>query len=173
MPLTETKSLAIIDLLLKELDQEAATTRKMLAVVPNDKYDWRPHPKSMSIRQLATHIGELPGWVTMTLQTDELDFAANPYQQEKIDNTSDLLAYFEQSYASGKAALEKATEDQLLENWTLRNGEEIYSVSTKAEVIRMAFSQIVHHRAQLGVFLRLLDVPIPGSYGPSADDMSF
>ncbi len=171
MSLTETKSLAIIDLLLKELDQEATTTRKMLAAVPNDKYDWRPHPKSMSIQSLATHIAELPGWISMTLQTDELDFAANPYQQEKIGNTPDLLAYFERTYAAGKAALEKATEEQLLQNWTLRNGEEIYSVST--EVIRMAYSQIVHHRAQLGVFLRLLDVPIPGSYGPSADDMSF
>ncbi|MDF2454978.1 MAG: hypothetical protein K0R51_971 [Cytophagaceae bacterium] len=173
MSATETKSLAIIDLLLKELDQEAITTRKMLAVVPNDKYDWRPHPKSMSIQQLATHIGELPGWVSMTLYTEELDFAANPYQQEKIGNTTDLLAYFERSYAAGKAALEQATEEQLLENWTLRNGEEIYSVSSKAEVIRMAYSQLVHHRAQLGVFLRLLDVPIPGSYGPSADDMNF
>ena len=78
---------------------------------------------------------------------------------------------FEKSYADGKAHLEKATEADLLPNWTLRNGEEIYSVSTKAEVIRMAFCQIVHHRAQLGVFLRLLNVPIPGSYGPSADEM--
>ncbi|MDB5256010.1 MAG: DinB family protein [Chitinophagaceae bacterium] len=173
MPLTETKSLAIIDLFLKELEQEATTTRKMLAVVPNDKYDWQPHPKSMSIKRLATHIGELPSWISMTLTTEELDFAANPYQQPNIDTTHDLLAYFERSYAAGKAALEKATEEQLLHNWTLRNGEEIYSVSTKAEVIRMSFSQLIHHRAQLGVFLRLLNVPIPGSYGPSADDLSF
>jgi uncharacterized damage-inducible protein DinB len=173
MSVTETKSLAIIDLFLNELEQEAATTRKMLAAVPNDKYDWRPHPKSMSVKQLATHIGELPGWISMTLATAELDFAANPYQQQNIENTTELLAYFEQSYKDGKAALEKATEEQLFQNWTLRNGEEIYSVSSKAEVIRMSFSQLIHHRAQLGVFLRLLNVPIPGSYGPSADDMSF
>ncbi len=173
MSLAETQSLAIIDLFLKELDQEAATTRKMLAAVPNNKYDWRPHPKSMSIKQLATHIGELPGWISMTLNTAELDFAANPYEQISVNNTTDLLAYFERSYQEGKAALENTTEEQLLNNWTLRNGEEIYSVSTKEEVIRMALSQIIHHRAQLGVFLRLLEVKIPGSYGPSADDMSF
>jgi len=173
MSLTETKSLAIINLFLKELDQEAVTTRKMLAAVPNDKYDWRPHPKSMSIKQLATHIGELPGWIKMTLNTEELDFAASPYEQTDVNSTSDLLAYFERSYQEGKEALGNTSEEQLLRNWTLRNGEEIYSVSSKEEVIRMALSQIIHHRAQLGVFLRLLNVPIPGSYGPSADDMSF
>jgi len=157
----------------KELEQEAQTTRKMLERVPNDKYDWQPHPKSMTIKRLATHIAELPGWVTMALTTDELDFANNPYQPVNINNTNELLAYFEESLANGRASLAQATEEPLTQPWTLRNGDEIYSTSPKHEVIRMAFSQIIHHRAQLGVYLRLLNIPIPGSYGPSADEMNF
>ncbi len=163
----------IIPLLLKEMEQEAKTTRKMLACVPNDKYDWQPHPKSMTIRKLAGHRAELPGWVSMTLTTSELDFAQNPYTQPPVNDTAGLLTYFDTVLADGKAHLERATEEQLADMWTLRNGDQIYSTSSKLEVIRMSYSQIVHHRAQLGVYLRLLDVPIPGSYGPSADDMSF
>ena len=160
-------------MLLKEMEQEAQTTRKMLERVPNDKFDWQPHVKSMTIRKLAGHIAELPSWVSMTINTDHLDFADNPYTQPVINNTTELLALFEKSLAEGKAELEKTNEDELIKNWTLRNGDQVYSVSQKVEIIRMAYCQIVHHRAQLGVFLRLLDVPIPGSYGPSADDAGF
>jgi uncharacterized damage-inducible protein DinB len=163
----------IIPMLLKEMEQEAKTTRKMLERIPNDKYDWQPHPKSMTIRRLAAHIAELPGWVKMALTTDELDFAKNEYKPKVINNNAELLDYFEKSYNDGKTYLAATNEAELLKNWTLRNGEQILSVSTKAEVIRMAFCQIVHHRAQLGVFLRLLNIPIPGSYGPSADETDF
>jgi len=165
--------MSLIQMFLKEMDREAQTTRKMLERVPDDKYDWRPHEKSMSVRQLATHIAELPSWASMVLTTDELDFASSPYQQKTINNTKDLLAYFESSLADGRTQLEKASDSELVPNWTLRNGEEIYSVESKADVIRMSYCQTVHHRAQLGVFLRLLNVPIPGSYGPSADEMKF
>ncbi len=165
--------MTIIQLFLHELEQEARTTRKMLSCVPDDKYDWRPHPKSMNIRSLATHIAELPTWVPMILTTDELDFASNPYQPLEINNTPELLAHFEKSLADGKTQLVDENEQHLNKPWTLRNGDTIYSVSPKMDVIRMTFSQIIHHRAQLGVYLRLLDVPIPGSYGPSADDPSF
>lgn len=163
----------MIQMLIKEMDREAQTTRKMLTCVPNDKYDWQPHEKSMTIRRLATHIAELPSWVSMALTTSELDFANNPYQPGSINNTTDLLACFERSLADGRTHLEKATDKDLEPDWTLRNGEEIYSVESKGDVIRMSYCQIVHHRAQLGVFLRLLNVPIPGSYGPSADEMNF
>lgn len=160
----------IIKALLKEMEEEAVTTRKMLSVVPNDKFSWQPHPKSMTIERLTNHIGELPFWVAMALTTEELDFASNPYKDKGIKNIEGVMAFFEQSLATGKAELEKATEEQLEEPWVLRNGDYIISKTSKAEVIRMAFCQTVHHRAQLGVFLRLLDVPIPGSYGPSADE---
>ncbi len=162
----------IIPMFLKEMEQEAQTTRKMLERVPDDKYDWKPHPKSMTIRQLTTHIAELPGWVTVTLTTNELDFATMPYDPEIINNTRELIGLYERSLEDGKTHLAQASEDQLSEPWTLRTGEQIHSTSSKAEVIRMTYCQIVHHRAQLGVYLRLLDIPIPGSYGPSADEPS-
>ncbi len=163
----------MIQMFLKELEQEALTTRKMLSRVPDDQYDWRPHPKSMNIRSLATHIAELPTWITLTLTTDELDFAGSPYTPVPINNTADLMAHFEKSLADGRTQLVDENEQYLNKPWTLREGDTIYSVSPKMDVIRMTLSQIIHHRAQLGVFLRLLDVPIPGSYGPSADDAGF
>lgn len=158
------------DMLLNELEQEARTTRKMLERIPDDKYDWQPHPKSMTIEQLATHIAELPAWVTMTLNTDELDFAVNEYQPTHVGSTAELLDFYERSLADGRNALRIATDEQLEPMWTLRNGDEIYSRATRGEFIRTTYSQIVHHRAQLGVYLRLLNIPIPGSYGPSADE---
>jgi uncharacterized damage-inducible protein DinB len=163
--------MTILELLLKEMDQEARTTRKMLERVPEDRFSWRPHEKSMNLRRLSTHIAELPSWVTMALTTDGLDFAKNPYQQTHIDTNAELLDFFERSLADGRSHLSQATEDQLWPSWTLRHGDKVLNTSSKYEVIRMSYSQIIHHRAQLGVYLRLLDIPIPGSYGPSADEM--
>ncbi len=158
---------------LNELEQEALITRKMLSIIPDDKFDWQPHPKSMKIRALATHIAELPGWVDLVFNTSELDFATSPYIPKEINDTRSLMAYFEETLAIGRKALTEAKDDMLEETWTLRNGEDIYSKRRKSEVIRMTFNQITHHRAQLGVYLRLLNIPIPGSYGPSADDTGF
>jgi uncharacterized damage-inducible protein DinB len=166
-------NMEMVNVFLKELDQESKTTRKFLTLVPADKFDWRPHAKSMTMISLATHIAELPTWISMTLTTTELDFAKNAYEPKAISSNSELLQLFESSLAEGRNQLQAASEADLLPDWTLRNGEEIYSTTSKAEVIRMVLSQIIHHRAQLGVYLRLLDIPIPGSYGPSADDMSF
>ena len=163
----------IIEMFLKELDNEAQTTHKMLERVPNDKYDWQPHPKSMTVRRLATHIAELPSWISMAITTDELDFANNPYAPVEINNTVELLSFFEKNLADGRAHLAATNEEVLAQNWVLRNGDAIYMQSTKAEVVRVSLSQTIHHRAQLGVFLRLLNIPIPGSYGPSADEQEF
>ena len=160
----------LIPMFLKEMEQEAQTTRKMLQRIPDDKYDWRPHEKSMTVRSLATHIANLPTWVTMTLTTDGLDFATNPYEEDSINNTAELMSYFETCLADGKSGLTPENEAILTKPWTLRNGEAIYFVAPKHEMIRTTYCQIVHHRAQLGVFLRLLNIPIPGSYGPSADE---
>lgn len=157
-------------MLLKEMEQEAQTTRKMLGRVPDDKFDWKPHEKSMNIRSLVTHIAELPEWVTMVIKTQELDFAKNAYDPKVINTNKELMDYFEKSLADGKATLAATNEQELGEMWTLRNGEMILSSSTKVEMLRTVYCQIVHHRAQLGVCLRLLNVPIPGSYGPSADE---
>ena len=164
--------MSIIQMFQKELEMEAKTTRKLLQIVPDDKYDWQPHPKSMTIRSLAAHIAELPTWITMTLTTSELDFATVEYTPAVINNTAELLEYFEKSLEDGRAHLKTANEAQLSDIWTMRNGDKIYDASPKSEVISMTFSHLVHHRAQLGVYLRLLDIPIPGSYGPSADSGS-
>lgn len=163
--------MSLIAMYLKELEQESITTRKMLSLIPDDKYDWQPHPRSMTFRQLGTHIAELPTWITIGLSTDELDFAKTPYVPKAINNTAELLEYFEESLADGRTQLIPENEAKLAESWKLRAGDQIYMDISKAEAIRNALSQTIHHRAQLGVFLRLLDIPIPGSYGPSADEM--
>ena len=163
--------MSIIEILLNEIEQEAQTTRKFLSIVPDDKYDWKPHPKSMTLKQLATHIAELPSWISLGLTTDELDFAANPYNPVDIATTPDLLAYFEKCYIEGRADLEATNEEILQQPWVLRNGDQILLNQNKYDTVRVAISQTIHHRAQLGVFLRLLNIPIPGSYGPSADEL--
>lgn len=164
--------MTVIESFLRELESEAITTRKMLERVPFENYNWKPHEKSMTLQKLASHVAELPSWISMTLNTNELDFAQNPYTLPEITTSEQLLNYFEKNLAEGRSELEKVTEEQLSQPWILRNGEDIYNVSPKGEVIRMTYCQIVHHRAQLGVYLRLLNIPIPGSYGPSADEMT-
>lgn len=159
-----------IEFFLQQLNEEASTTRKMLERIPNDKYDWQPHAKSMTIRSLATHIAELPTWIPLVLNTDTLDFAAAAYNPTIVSNTDELMELFEKSLTEGQASLTPEHEALLNQTWTMRNGAEIYSRGPKWEMIHTSISQIIHHRAQLGVYLRLLDIPIPGSYGPSADE---
>ena len=157
---------------LKELEREASTTRKMLKIVPEDKFGWKPHEKSMSLQQLATHVAEIPGWVSGILSTSEIDFATD-YKPTIVKDNAELMNFFEAKFAEGKAALAGANDEQLKDTWTMRSGDQIFSSDTKDDVMRGVFCQVVHHRAQLGVYLRLLNIPIPGSYGPSADDQSF
>jgi uncharacterized damage-inducible protein DinB len=124
------------------------------------------------MKSLVTHIADLPGWIHLTLTTDELDFQ-KAYEMPDITSTKDLLAYFDKRYNDGLSVLVDENEKVLNKPWTLRNGETIYSTQPKVDVLRMSISQQIHHRAQLGVYLRLLNVPIPGSYGPSADETDF
>ncbi len=164
--------MTFIEFFKKQFIEEGATTRKMLSIVPDDKFGYKPHEKSMDIKRLATHIADLPGWIHMTFTSDELDFAT-PYEQPDINNTKDLVAYFDKRYKDGLSTLAPENEALLNKPWTLRHGEKIFSSDPKIDVIRMSFSQQIHHRAQLGVYLRLLNIPIPGSYGPSADENNF
>ena len=164
--------MTFIEFFKKQFIEEGATTRKMLSIVPDNKFDYKPHEKSMDMKRLTTHIADLPGWIHMTLTTDELDFAKH-YEQPEINNNADLMAHFEKRYNDGLSVLVPDMETTLDKPWTLRNGEKIYSTDPKIDIIRMSFSQQIHHRAQLGVYLRLLNIPIPGSYGPSADENNF
>ncbi|KAF2516291.1 DinB family protein [Flavobacterium salilacus subsp. salilacus] len=163
----------LLHLLLQEMDKEAAVTRKFLERVSAEKFDWQPHPKSMTMKVLAAHIAELPGWVTMAITTDGLDFANNPYQPKDVKSTEELLSFFEENLKSAKETLAVFDSNEFTKEWVLSNSDQILNRDSKYGVIRMTYSQIVHHRAQLGVYFRLLDIPVPASYGPSADDMGF
>jgi len=161
--------MTFIDYFRQQFIEEGTTTRIMLSRIPHDQFGYQPHPKSMDMKRLATHIADLPGWIHMTFTTDEIDFA-KPYEQPTINTHEDLMKYFERRYEEGLSTLMPENEKLLNKRWTLRNADTIYSTEPKITIIRMSLSQQIHHRAQLGVYLRLLNVPIPGSYGPSADE---
>jgi uncharacterized damage-inducible protein DinB len=160
----------IVKFFINQAKAEADITRKFLKIIPEDRYDWQPHPRSMTIRRLATHIAELPGWIPMAISTDVLDFSSGNYTPTPIANNKELCGIFEENQKKAEDALLKTSDEFLQNSWTMKNGEHIFFTITKEEVIRMSMSQTIHHRAQLGVFLRLLDTKIPGSYGPSADE---
>ena len=157
--------------LLAELKHEAATTKKMLALVPLDKSDWKPHAKSMPLGRLASHVAELSSWISPTLMYDTLDFAVNKYVPFVPSSTEDLLAFHDKNVADAEQGLNNFSDDRLNEMWTMRNGEQVYFTMPKGVVVRsFCFNHLVHHRAQLGVYLRMLDIALPGSYGPTADE---
>ena len=157
--------------LIAELKMEAASTRKILAKVPSEKNDWLPHEKSMPLGRLASHVADLPSWITMTMTTSELDIATFPYKPFIASSGDELVAYFDGKVNEAAEALAKCQDSDFDEMWTLRRGDHVMFTMPKKVVLRsMAYSHMYHHRGQLSVYLRLLDVPIPGMYGPSADD---
>ena len=159
------------DAFLRDLELEGAKTRRMLERVPAEHWGWKPHEKSQPLGALATHIANLPIWATYTLQHDELDFAKPMDRPEPITTVEQLLARNDQQLAEAKAVIAATTDEVLDSNWTMRNGEMIFFTRPKNEILReFVFSHIVHHRAQLSVYLRLLDIPVPGMYGPTADE---
>lgn len=163
--------MAIKDGMLMELAHEAANTRKMLERVPLDKGDWKPHDKSMSMSRLATHVAELPGWTAMTMHTDELDWEKFEYKPNLATTTEELLAKLDENVSKATAALENATDEDLMKPWTMRRGENVFFTLPKAAVIRnFSLNHLYHHRGQLSVFLRLNEIPVPGMFGPSADE---
>lgn len=163
----------VIKLLKEELSQEAATTRKFLALVPFEKADWAPHEKSMKMMDLATHIADLTSWPKLGVETNELDFATAPYNPTKVATNQELIAIMDKGLNESLESLSTVEEEFLEKTWVLRTGEHIHAEMTKYGLIRVSLNQITHHRAQLGVYLRLLNIPIPGSYGPSADEQGF
>jgi len=159
------------EVFIAELQQEAAATRKLLERVPMDKADWTPHAKSMKLGNLAHHVSELLGWTMVTLEQDELDFAKWEYKPVLPKTTEELVKNFDEQVAKAAECLKKADDAKFMENWTMRNGEQVFFTLPKAAVLRsFVFNHEVHHRAQLGVYLRLLDIPLPSMYGPTADE---
>jgi uncharacterized damage-inducible protein DinB len=156
---------------LGELEHEAASTRKVLALVPADKADFKPHPKSFALGPLAVHVTEMHQWIDVVLNKTELDFAKGEYQPAAFSTPEELVERFDKYIIAGKAAL-AATNDELMSvTWQLRHDGHVLLSMPRVQCLRsMVFNHIIHHRAQLVVYLRLLDIPVPGLYGPSADE---
>ena len=166
--------MAMKDALIAELKQESANTRKMLERTHPDKFSWKPHEKSMTLGRLAAHIAEIPVWANRTIDAQEYDFASNPVKSNVYANTEELLQVFEKTLAAAIDALQGVTDEQLNLPYQLkRGGVVIYELPRKVLIRNFVFSHLVHHRGQLSVYLRMLDIPVPGMYGPSADEMGF
>jgi uncharacterized damage-inducible protein DinB len=163
--------MASVKELLGEFKHEAANTRKVLERVPDGNNEWAPHEKSMKVAALANHVAELSGWVGVVLLRDALDFAKGEYVANTSATSEERLRFFDEQVAKSISVLENAKEEDLEGMWSLRNGDVVYFQAPKKVALRgLVFSHIVHHRAQLGVYLRLLGIPVPGIYGPSADE---
>lgn len=158
------------EILWAEVNQEAQNTRKLLALVPFDNLDYKPHEKSMKLGALSTHVAEILGWWKECLMMDELDFSKMDYKPKVFANNEELLAYFDDLLEKTKVILAQVDQAEFDKPWTMRNGEQIYFTLPKSEVVRTwCMNHLYHHRAQLGVYLRLLNIPLPGMYGPTAD----
>ena len=161
----------IINELVDELKRESVNTRKLLAIVPEDKHDWKPHEKSFPLGRLAGHVAELPEWLTLIVKKDVFDVAVDDFKRLNPNTNEELLAKFDEKLKEGLDMLGSMKPEQLDEEWTFKYGDHIITKSSRYQNIRTwALNHQLHHRAQLTVYLRLLDIPIPGTYGPSADD---
>lgn len=167
----QTEKITLGQALAAELKKEAVSTRKMLERFPDGHADWQPHEKSMSLGRLASHVAELPMWVGVTIKEDELDFAKTDYKPAQLTTAAELVEHFDKNLNEALQFLQTVEDEALMHDWRLRNGDQIYFEMPKMAVIRsMAFNHLYHHRGQLSVYLRLKDVPLPGAYGPSADE---
>jgi uncharacterized damage-inducible protein DinB len=154
-----------------DFDREIQSTRKLLERVPLDDTHraYRPHEKSMPLDALATHVAELPSWHKLALETEVFELPAD-YKPARAASTAELLDIFDRSAEQGRAAIDAATEDAMLKTWSFRYAGQTVFTAPRPQVVRSFLNHMVHHRAQLGVYLRLNGIPVPGMYGPSADE---
>ena len=160
--------------MLPEFDQEMQNTRKTLERCPDEKWNWKPHDKSGTVGWLAIHVATMVGWLPMTINTEELDYApvdGPAFEMPKIANRKELLAEFDKNVAESRAALSKVSDAEIMKGWKLlAGGKEIFTMPRVACIRGMVMNHLIHHRAQLTVYYRLLGIPVPGLYGPSADE---
>lgn len=158
-------------LLFPDLDSEISTTRRMLERVPNGNEDWRPHPKSRTVGELANHVAQLPGFGILMLTSDEYDGLAGRRPEAKLTTSAERVKLFDELSAQMKGMLQQLTWDRARSTWTLRLGDKIVFQAPRTNILRTVFvTHSAHHRAQLGVYLRMLETPVPWSYGRSADE---
>ena|SRR5215470_18245194 len=165
--------MAISNAILPEFDHEMANTRKTLERVPDDKFAWKPHEKSSAMGALASHLANLPSWANATIDLEEFDMAPGGEQirTEPLNSTAAVLETFDSNVAKARAAIAGASDEHFFKSWSLlSNGNPIFSLPRAAVLRSFVMSHMIHHRAQLGVYLRLNDVPVPSIYGPSADE---
>jgi len=169
--------MGLSDALLPEFDQEMQNTRKTLERVPEDKFGWKPHEKSWAMGGLATHIANLPSWIVLAINQDSLDLAPGGVPTpplQPVKSRQELLAMFDKNIAAARAAIAGASDAHLMKPWSLlRNGQTLMTVPKIAVLRSFVMNHGIHHRAQLGVYLRLNDVLVPAIYGPSADEGMF
>ena len=162
------------DTILPEFDQEMASTRKVLERVPEEKFDWRVHPKSNTIGWNANHLAEIPGWVKGTLAALSWDIApvdGEPYETPKLTSRQDILDLFDQNVAAAREAIAAVKDAELSKTWSLLEaGKPIISLPRAAVIRSFVLNHLIHHRAHLCVYLRLNDIPVPGMYGPSGEE---
>jgi uncharacterized damage-inducible protein DinB len=162
--------------LLPEFDHEMANTRKTLERVPDEKFAWKPHERSMAMGNLAGHLANLPSWGTLTISSDSFDLApgGQPVRTPELSSTKDVLEKFDENVAATHRAIAGASDPDLFKSWTLMsNGNTILTMPKVAVLRSFVMSHMIHHRAQLGVYLRLNDIAVPSIYGPSADENPF
>ena len=154
--------------LLPEFDQEMATTRRVLERVPNDKGEFKPHPKSFSMAHLAQLVAMIPDWITQTIRKTEIDIAGGTGYS--VQKTESLVQQFDKNVRGAREALAAAKDKDFDVAWSLKMGEQVLITQPRGAAVRSHISHLVHHRAQLGMYLRLVDVPVPQMYGPTADE---
>ena len=162
--------------LLPEFDNEMANTRKTLERVPDDRFDWKPHEKSTAMGGLAGHLANLPSWGSLTVGSDSFDMApgGQPLKAPALSSGKEVLAKFDENVAATRAAIAGASDEELFKPWTLlSNGNTLITMPKVAVLRNFVMNHMIHHRAQLGVYLRLNDIPVPSIYGPSADENPF
>lgn len=163
--------MALKDAFQSELRHEASLTRKILERVPMDLKDWKPHEKSMSLGRLATHVVETIGWISTIQKIDDFDFLSRPRKMDVAENQSALLDYFDQTLTDALNSLDAMQDEDFVKHWVVRRGDMvIYDIPKRIAIRGWGFNHQFHHRGQLSVYLRLLNVPVPGMYGPSADE---
>lgn len=162
--------MSIAQSILPEFDNEMASTRKMLERVPDDKLDYKPDPKSMTLGRLASHVAEIVGWAISVFRDDEYVIMPD-HKAFDTKSPTELLETFEKNMKDARAALADAPDSGMMHKWALRFGDQEILAMPRAAVYRsMIMNHIIHHRAQLSVYFRLVGVPVPGMYGPSADE---
>ncbi|HEX6185680.1 MAG TPA: DinB family protein [Pyrinomonadaceae bacterium] len=163
--------MSLCETLAAEMRQEAKTTRRLLERVPEESFGWKPHEKSMTLGRLAAHVAELPELIIPALTQPELDFASGDFKPFNPESTAGLLEKFDRNIEAAASMLEKQPDDRMGEPWKLRSGDHVLFEMPRALVVRfVGLNHVIHHRGQLSVYLRMLDVPLPSIYGPSADE---